>query len=181
LRWTDIVFLLLTRLSIQLFYLIDWSRFLVPSYGATEKVVEEIKKEEEILNVQVAKEEDNQKTWMRQLRKILEHIDRELIIYSEDTIRTFNVRNSLLKVRLHYEDFLFLYDSMPSPTGIEVIDELMPKLRRDINDFLRMYMPMAPGSTAASEIINALISAASELRKLIRHLLIGLEYQKASK
>src|SRR5260221_8160247 len=32
LRWTDIVFLLLTRLSIQLFYLIDWSRFLVPLY-----------------------------------------------------------------------------------------------------------------------------------------------------
>ena len=31
LRWTDIVILLLTRLSIQLFYLIDWSRFLVPS------------------------------------------------------------------------------------------------------------------------------------------------------
>jgi len=31
LRWTDIVFLLLTRLSIQLFYLIDWSSFLVPS------------------------------------------------------------------------------------------------------------------------------------------------------
>jgi len=173
----------------QSFHIVKFSRFL-ELFGATEKVVEEIKKEEKVLTAQnVIKEEETlasrntrekyyQKEQMRELIRVLESIDRELIIYSDDTFQIFNLEVSRTGIRHYFERFLAVYDFiLPRlPTAELDIKDMLVSIKQEIISFLRMRVALDDDSSS-----NRLISEASALRAHLKRAIIQLKYNEAIK